>query len=140
MRRSMLGVLAVLACVPAMQALDDPRDKPKPTQAKPTKPATPAEELQALREEFDKSQQGAVQALRKAKTDEERQKAATAYQQLNARFADRFLRLAEKNGKDASAFDALAWVVENAQGTPADARAADRLAQAYLNDARMSPL
>ena len=65
MRRSMLGVLAVLACVPALQALDDPRDKPKPTQAKPTKPATPAEELQALREEFDKSQQGAVQAFRK---------------------------------------------------------------------------
>jgi hypothetical protein len=103
MTRTLAGPLVLLALVPALRALDEPK-----------KPQTPAEQVRALEREFREQQQAFQKAFREAKTQEEKQKAFTEKYPQPAKLAPRFLEVAEKNPKDPAAVDALVWVVRNA--------------------------
>jgi len=108
MTRTLTGTLVLLALVPALRALDEPK-----------KPPTPAEQVRALEREFREQQAAFQKAYREAKTQEEKQKVAEKYPHP-AKFAPRFLEVAEKNPKDPAAVDALVWVVQNAFDNPKD--------------------
>src|SRR5262245_25687268 len=62
--------------------------------------------------EYSDAQTAYFNAMQKAKTDEERQKAADLSPKPE-KLAPRFLELAEKNPKEPVAIDALAWIVTN---------------------------
>jgi hypothetical protein len=131
MRRTVGGVLAVLALLPAARALDDP------------KPAgTPAEQYKALVKEYQGASAAAMKAMREAKTNEDRQKALKE-RPSPEKFAPRFLALAEKHPKDPAAVDALAWVVNNsspfAKGGPR-AKALAVLVRDHLKSDKLAPV
>jgi hypothetical protein len=99
MHRIAGGVLVLLLALPALGAMDDPKDNP----------GTPAEQYQALVKEYSKAQQEFFKAYREA-SDEEKPK------MLKEKYPDfgvKFLELAEKNPKDPAAVDALVWVATN---------------------------
>jgi hypothetical protein len=102
------GVLALLLAMPALWAEDKPKDKDKP--------ATPAEQqYKALRAEYQKAQSAYQDALRAAKTPEERQKVVRE-KNPSPKLASQFVTLAEKYPKDPVAVDALIWVITNRFG------------------------
>src|SRR5579883_351940 len=108
---------------------------------KPTeKPPTPAEEYKALLQDYQKEQQAYIQALRTAKTTEERDKVAKEKAPNLEKYAGRFLEFAKKSPKDTTAVDALAWVVINGRLRAAkDAgEALDLLQKSHLTDPRMA--
>jgi AhpC/TSA family len=82
----------------------------------PKQPPTPAEQLQALKREYDEAMSAYRKAATTAKTDEERQKAFEEKYPKPEAFAARFLELAEKNSTDPTALEALQWVVERSRG------------------------
>jgi hypothetical protein len=112
------GLLALLLVVPALQADDKPADKPadkSPDKAKET-PPTPSEQYKALDREFREAQKKFFKEYNEAKTPEEKQKVLQEKSPSPAKYASRFLELAEKNPKDPAAVDALIWVMRNSQG------------------------
>src|SRR5439155_13424404 len=127
MRRALLGTLMLLLLTPLLRALDD-KDKPQPD--KP--PATPAEEYQALAKEYGKAQQDYINALREAKTDEERSKARDKYPQP-AKYTQRFLDLAKKDPQDPAAVDALVWIVTRASRSSDASKALDILLKDHIS-------
>jgi hypothetical protein len=132
MRRSSLVVLALLLLLPALWA-DDDKQKKDP----PAKPATPAEQFEALAKEFQKAQQDWQKEYQAAKTAAERREL------LNKRpkpdpYTGRMLELAEKNSKDAVAFDALAWVVQTGPGTSDAPKAVDLLLKNHVESPRIA--
>jgi hypothetical protein len=113
MRRTVGGVLLLLLVLPALRAEDKPKDKPK--DKLPEQATTPAERLKALRQEYNTTQQTFFKEYQTAKTDEERQKLFQEKYPQPAKYAPRFLELAEKNPKDPAAVEALVWIVSNGQ-------------------------
>src|SRR5262249_40666414 len=103
-----LGFLLVLVLAsPALRADDKPQDKDK---------RSPQEQYDALMKEYSEAQQAYYKALREAKTDDERKKAAELSPKLE-KLAPQFLELALKNPKDRFAVDALTWIVTNTDAT-----------------------
>ncbi|HEY7328308.1 MAG TPA: hypothetical protein VH592_11740 [Gemmataceae bacterium] len=97
MRQTLTAMLAGLLLLSALPAAD--------------KPAAPNEQLEALKEEAEKSRAEFNQAYEKAKTDKERQELRDQNnKQINA-CARRALELAKKHPKDPVAVDALSWIV-----------------------------
>ena len=88
---------------PALRAEDKPQDKDKPT---------PKEQYGALVKGYSDAQQAYFSAMRAAKTDDERKKAAELSPKAE-KYAALFLELAEKHPKDPVAIDALVWIVTN---------------------------
>jgi hypothetical protein len=101
MSRITKAVLALALAWPALGAADKPKEEP----------ATPAQQYQALQKEYSDALTDFSKAYQAAKTQEERNKIFQEKYPNAAKFAPRFLALAEKNPKDAVAVDALVWVV-----------------------------
>jgi hypothetical protein len=135
MRRALLCLVSLLVFAPALWALDEPPDKPKPD-----KPQTPAEQYKALVEEINKARQAYSDAYRQAKTDEERQKVFTDKYPQPEKFAPRFLELAEKHASDAAAVDALAWIATNVRRGSENDKALDILFRDHLKNEKLGPV
>src|SRR6516165_4407667 len=73
---------------------------------------SPRAQYEALVAEYDSATNAAMDALARAVTDADRNKAASARPQP-ADFAPRFLAVAEKNRDDTAALDSLTWVASH---------------------------
>jgi hypothetical protein len=104
MFRTTTGFLALLALLPALQARDK-ADTP-----------TPVQRYEALEKEYQTAKEDFLKAVKEAKTAQEQQKVYRDKYPQPAKFAPRFLKLAEQNPKAPVAVDALIWVVSNAPG------------------------
>jgi hypothetical protein len=135
MHRVALGVLAVLLCVPALRALEDPKDKPKAE-----KPGTPAEQEQALEKEFSQAQQEFFKVYGQAKTDQERQDLVAKKYPKPQEYAPRFLELAEKHPKDPAAIKALVWVTRYARIGPQGNKALEILLRDHIESKELTPV
>jgi len=126
MKRTMLCTLALTAIVATARADDEKKaDPPAP------------ESYQTMAAEFSTQQRELATAFRAAKTEEERQKILAEYNELPVKFADRFLTFAKANPNDASAFDALAWVVANDRGGKVAEKAMPMIVEKYLDDPKI---
>ena len=103
MHRVVRGVLVLMLAIPALGAEDKSKDKP----------ATPAEQYQKLLEQDQQDVKAYQDALKDAKTPEERQKIVREKSPKTEKLAPQFIELAEKNPKDPVAVDALIWVMTN---------------------------
>jgi hypothetical protein len=133
MRRTLTGLLALLLVLPALWARDD-KDKEKPKD----KPATPAEQLKALKDEWNKQVEEFRKAYTDAKTPEEKNKVLSQKRPQPEGFAGRFLDLAQKNQKDPVAVDALIWVATMTREGKENETALDILGKEHVEDARMT--
>jgi AhpC/TSA family len=111
-------MLVLLLALPAAWG-DDPKDKEK-------KDASPKEQYAALVKEFSTKQQALLTEARKAK-GEEQDKLFDKYLNVGKDFADKFLKLADDNPKDAVASDAYFWIVQNGAGSGAYKKASDKV-------------
>jgi len=112
-------MLVLLLALPAAWG-DDPKDKDG------KKDPSPKEQYAALVKEFSTKQQAILAEARKAK-GEEQDKLFEKYQSVGKDFADKFLKLAEDNPKDAVASDAYFWIVQNGAGSDAHKKASDKV-------------
>jgi hypothetical protein len=135
MRCRWLWPLALLICVPAVQALAEPQDKPQPDT-----PQSPGEQYKAVLKELQAAQAEIIKKYREAKTEEEKEQALASYRKVPESFAPRVLDIAEKNPKEAVALDALLWVVSNAGATPQAEKAAGILVQNHLENPSVAAL
>jgi hypothetical protein len=103
MCRTAGGVLVLLLALPAARADDAPRGKP----------VRPQDQYKALLKEHQDAVAAYQEALRQAKTEEERGKVLREKYPRPEKLSPRFLELAEKNPRDPVALDALVWVVTN---------------------------
>jgi hypothetical protein len=101
MKRIVGGVLVLFLALPILAAEDK---------------QTPQQQYQALVKEFQDGVNKYREAMTKAKTNEDRQKAFQQYYPRPDAFATKFLALAEKHPKDPAAVDALVWVTTNSPG------------------------
>jgi hypothetical protein len=136
MRRFLTATLALALLGPALWALDEPKEKPKtekPTadKPKPDKPATPEQTYQAIMKDYQTAQQEFFKAYREAKTDEERNKAASKSPNVQE-YASRMMKLAQKHPKNPAAEKALVWIVQMAGYTPDGAKAVDLLLKDHI--------
>jgi hypothetical protein len=134
MCRTVGGVLALLLALPAWGD-----DKPK------DKPMRPQEQYQALLKEHDDAMKVFNEALRQARTEEEKNKVLQEKSRSAGKLAPRFLELAEKNPKAAAAVDALVWVVVNDRGGTGGedsprARAVAILLKDHLRSEKLAPV
>lgn len=109
-----------MLALPASGGEDPPKAK------EGAKEKTPKERFAALAKDFNSKRQAILAEARKA-TGEDQQKLIKQYRALGGEFADQFLKLAEDHPKDPVAADAVFWVVENADGTPAHRKAAEKV-------------
>jgi thiol-disulfide isomerase/thioredoxin len=122
-------ILALLLLLPAAPAVDK----------------TPAEQYQALTKKYDAAVKEYRKAAREASTQEELDKINEEKYPDPAKYAPRFLQLAEKYPDDPAAIDALGWIVEHpARGQvgkdSARTRALDVLAKDYIKSDRLGPV
>ncbi len=101
--------MLVLAC-PALWAQNDAKSADKPL--------TPAAQYQALLKEYQASMKAYQDAVGKAKTPEDQQKAFQEKYPKKGLLAPKFVELADKNPKDPVAMDALLWVLTDNFGSP----------------------
>ncbi len=112
MRWCVLGFFGLLVLAPAMRA-EKPEDQPNT--------ATPKAEYDALVKEYQDAQQEFFKQYRTAKTQEERDKLYKEKYPNPDKFAERFLKLAQKYEKQPVAADAMIWVLENNRSSGPDA-------------------
>jgi len=102
MKHFLLCTMALVALVATVRADDEKKaEAPAPDNYK------------ILTAEFSKTRRTMSTAFRAAKNEEDRQKILAEYNQVPDKFADRFLKFAEANADDPTAYDALAWIVSN---------------------------
>jgi len=97
-------MVVMLLALPALRADDKPADEKKPPTAK--------QQFDALVKDFNTKQQKIISEYQKLK-GQEQQKKLQEYFALGGEFADKFLKIAEDNPKEAIATDALFWIVQN---------------------------
>lgn len=120
MRWCVLGLLGLL--VLAIRAYK-PENQPNQ--------ATPKAEYDALVKEYQDAQQEFFKLYQAAKTQEERDKLYKEKYPRPDKYADRFLKLAEKYKKQPVAGDALIWALEN---TPGAEKQTVRIVDALIAD------
>ena len=103
----------------------------------PPDPSTSRGRYEALVQEHEKAGKVYNQAIRQAKTPEERSKAYDEKFPQARAYVGRFLQIAESAPDDPSAVDALVWIVEHGQCGPAFDRAIDVLARDHAADRRV---
>jgi hypothetical protein len=124
-----MAALAPLVFLSAAWALDEPTDKSEP----PAKPATLTEKVKDLQKEMLKTRSDLQAKLRDAEKDEDKAEIRKEIGDLNRKFADRYLELAEQNVKDPAAADALLMVFRTAGPTSPEAgKAADLIVKERL--------
>jgi hypothetical protein len=133
MYRLVVGVLTLLLATPALGAADNPKDKS----------ATPAKQYQALLKEYQDAAIAFQDAIKNAKTQEERQKIISE-KDPRWTLAPKFVDLAEKNPKDPAAVDALIWVLTNNLGSLGEkgttAKAMAILMRDHIESDKLGPL
>jgi thiol-disulfide isomerase/thioredoxin len=130
MRLSSIGVLGVLAFVPASWALDEPPRAPN------AKTDSPQARLEAILREQAQAQRASLAAYRKATTDDERKKAVASRPDAK-KYVARMMELAESAHDDPAAVDALLFVVNHGgQSTEVD-RAIELLARDHAQDPKI---
>jgi RNA polymerase sigma factor (sigma-70 family) len=103
----------------------------------PPDPSTLRGRYEALVQEYEKAGKVYNQAIRQAKTPEERSKAYEEKFPKARSYVGRFLQIAESAPGDPSAVDALVWIVQHAEGGPEFDRAVDVLARDHAADQRV---
>lgn len=107
-----------VACLPAWN--DDLRAASHQT-------SETAEAVRRLSAEFESAQRSAFDLAQKAKTEAERKEADRAMPDRR-KYAQRFLALASESIDEATAVDALVWVVRNGIRTPFGDQAVQKIA------------
>jgi peroxiredoxin len=93
-------------------------------------------QYEALVNEYDTAYKAAIDAVTKAKTDQERTQASLQRPQPHE-FAPRFFALAEKYPDDSAAIDALTWIASKCLFGPHSERALGILARDYRRSERL---
>lgn len=101
MRRFVGGAVLLLAFLPALWAQDDKKPDAK----------TPAEELKAIRDEFDKKFSDLRTAFTAEQDQAKKQAISDQARAMTRAYEKRFLALAQKNPKDRVAVDAISWTM-----------------------------
>ena len=133
---AIFGAWAVLAYAPY------PSDN---VAAEPTAPkGAPAEQVTALIKQHEQAMAAFRKRFAEAKTEQEQEKLESLYPDPES-YAALLLQIAEQNPKDATANDALLWVVRNSRPSPNQKdslfmKAKSILVHQYLTDPRVGPL
>lgn len=98
---------------------------------------TPSDQLKTLMQQYNDARRTYSNAVRQAKTDEQRQAARSLVRRPDE-FAPRFLALAEANADDPAALDALVWIAQNASGGPSAEKAVGILMDRYVTSDRLA--
>jgi hypothetical protein len=130
MRRFTWGLLALLALMPALWALDNEKKDS-------TKSA--ADEFKALSAEYEKAMTEYSAALAAAKTVEQRRE-LLAKRPDQRKFAIRVADLAEKHEKEPFAVEALVWLVQFAPTTPEGKQAVDTIQEKHTASDKIGPV
>jgi hypothetical protein len=96
-----------------------------------------AEAVRRLSAEFESAQRSAFDLAHKAKTEAERKEADRATPDRR-KYAQRILDLVSESIDEATAVDALAWVVRNGIRTPEGDRAVQKIADHYVRSDRIA--
>ena len=99
-------------------------------------PATPTAEYASIKKEYDDAQKAASKAYQAAKTEEDKKKANAQFPN-RAKFAERFLALAEKHSDSRAALDALLWVATECYYLPEGEKALDTLARDHAQSDKL---
>jgi thiol-disulfide isomerase/thioredoxin len=130
MRPTAIGVLGVLAFVPASWAFDEPPGSPN------AKADSPRARFQGIQREYAEAQRASLAAYRKATTDDERKKAVASRPDAK-KFVARMMELVESAPDDPAALDALLFVVNlGGQSREVD-QAIERLARDHAQDPKI---
>ena len=120
----LLGILGVTVVLAAATGFEQPSDKP------------PAEQMKALVNEYRDSLEAFEKAMGKVEAETQRDKFFEKNHPRPERLYPRFMALATKYPKDASAVDALIWVVSHNSNEPKDSatqgKALDTLRRDHL--------
>jgi AhpC/TSA family len=136
MRHLLIATLVLLLSTLASQAADKAGEGQ----------ASPEEQYKSILADYQKAFEACQEALRKAKTEDEREKILAEQYPQARKYGLPLLELAEKNPKSPVAIDALVWVLnyygaDKGQGTPhlkavallqRDHIASDRLTDAFI--------
>lgn len=95
-----------------------------------------AEAVRRLSAEFESAQRSAFDLADKATTEAERKEADRAMPDRQ-KYARRFLALASQSTDEATAIDALVWVVRNGIRTPEGDQAVQKIADRYVRSDRL---
>jgi AhpC/TSA family len=131
MHRILIGALPLLLLLPAALG----QEAAKKTD-KPDKKQTPAEEYRSLRKEFEDKRQAVLKVSQEAKTPEEKTKAFEKWPKPQD-YVGRALNAAQKAPKEPFAVDALLWVAQLGQGSPAGNKALDMLVKDHIQSERL---
>jgi len=104
MARIVGGILVLVLGMAVVAAEGKGRDK---------QPATPEQRYEALLKEYNDAFQEYAKAYREAKTPEEQQKVVQEKYPWPAKYASKFLELAEKSPQEPCAEAALIWIMTN---------------------------
>jgi hypothetical protein len=127
---------ALLLAAVAAAVAGGPQTQGEPPQQPPPKSA--AEQYKALVKEVTDARQEYTKAMQAAKTDEDRQKAFQEKYPQPAKYAARFLKVAEDFPKDPAAVDALIWVCTNFGNGPEYTKALDVLLKDHADSPRLA--
>jgi hypothetical protein len=111
---------------------------PRPITVHAADKPSAADQYRALVKEHTTAVQEYNNALREAKTPEERKKVTDEKRPQPQKLAGRFLELAEKNPKDPVAVDALIWVATFGYQSPEAGQALDALAQNHAGSDKLA--
>ena len=134
MRPIRIGVLGVLAFVPASWALDEPPGAPS------AKAGSLRARLEVIQRRSSRRPTGSSCAVYlKATTDDERRKAVESRPDAK-KYVARMMELAESAPDDPAAVDALVWVVRFGGQTKEADRAIERLARDHAQDPKVTQI
>ena len=133
MRLTAIGVLGVLAFMPASGALDEP---PRAPYAKADSPRARLEVIQREYAQTQRASMAAFAAYRKATTDDERKKAVASRPDAK-KYVARMMELAESAPDDPAAVDALLFVVNHGGESREVDRAIELLARDHAQDPKI---
>jgi thiol-disulfide isomerase/thioredoxin/ribonuclease D len=133
MRPIRIGVLGVLAFVPASWALDEPPGAPS------AKAGSLRARLEVITKEFAQAHREYRAVYVKATTDDERRKAIESRPTVE-KYAARVMELAESAPDDPAAVDALVWVVRFGGQTKEADRAIERLVRDHAQDPKVAQI
>jgi benzoyl-CoA reductase/2-hydroxyglutaryl-CoA dehydratase subunit BcrC/BadD/HgdB len=120
-----------------LSGLDGTRAVAKEGKDEPDKSSSTASAYDALVKEFDQAMEAFQKVYAAAKTDAERQKALEDQYPQPEKFAGRFLKLAQRDPKSATAADAAVWVVSHARSGEESNQALDLLLEHHLESPKL---
>src|ERR1041385_5688775 len=126
--RSIFMVIAILAGLLALSAVA----------SFAADAASPADELKALKSDYDAAQQKFQAAYSAAKTDAEREKIAETYPKADV-YGARMMALADKAPKSDVEREAMVWILQKLYYTPSAEKAIERLQANHIKSPDLEP-